>query len=187
MESDITKALEVLREGGVILFPSDTTWSLGCDATNPIAVKKITDIKKKQSAKGMLVLMENPALLDRYVADIPDIAWDLIEISNTPLTIIFQQVRNVAPELTGIDGSLAIRFTKDAFSSELIRRFRKPVLATSANFNEKPEPQNFMEVEKEIISASDYIVKFRREEKHYSIPSSVIKLGKGGRIEIVSS
>ena len=128
MNEDLQKALGVLKNGGVILYPTDTVWGLGCDATNNDAVDRIYQIKKRESTKRMLILMENPALLDRYIDDVPEIAWDLIEISTTPLTIIFPNSRNIAPNLIANDGTIGIRFTREEFSKELIRRFRRPIV-----------------------------------------------------------
>src|SRR5210317_788647 len=127
MHNDIKKALEVLRKGGVILYPTDTIWGIGCDATNPEAVSRIYKIKKRNDTKSMLVLMDNPALLDRYVDDVPEVAWDLAEISSTPLTVIYPNAKNLAPNLIAEDGTIGIRFTKEAFTSQLLQRFRRPL------------------------------------------------------------
>lgn len=113
MHNELKKATEILKNGGIILYPTDTVWSLGCDATNAQAVQRIYSIMHQQESKNMVVLMENPALLERYVAEVPEIAWDLIEISTTPLTIIFPNAKNLAPELLSNDGSIGIRFTKE--------------------------------------------------------------------------
>ena len=185
MNEDLQKALEVLKKGGVILYPTDTVWGLGCDATNAEAVERIYQIKKREISKRMLVLMENPALLDRYVDDVPEVAWDLIEISSTPLTIIFSNARNLAGNLIAGDGSIGIRFTREGFSKELIRRFRRPVVSSSANFSGMATPRYFAEIDTAIIDAVDYVVKYRQHENSPSQPSSIIKLGQGGRIEII--
>lgn len=185
MNEDLQKALEVLKNGGVILYPTDTVWGLGCDATNAAAVERIYQIKKRETSKRMLILMENPALLDRYVDDVPEIAWDLIEISTTPLTIIFPNARNIAPNLIANDGTIGIRFTREEFSKELIRRFRRPIVSSSANFSGMVTPEIFAEIDTEIIDAVDYVVNYRQNETTPSQPSSIIKLDQGGRIEIV--
>lgn len=185
MNEDLQKALEVLKNGGVILYPSDTVWGLGSDATNAAAVERIYQIKKRETSKRMLILMENPALLDRYVDDVPEIAWDLIEISTTPLTIIFPNARNIAPNLIANDGTIGIRFTREEFSKELIRRFRRPIVSSSANFSGMVTPEIFAEIDTEIIDAVDYVVNYRQNETTPSQPSSIIKLDQGGRIEIV--
>ncbi len=185
MNEDLINALEVLRKGGVILYPTDTIWGLGCDATNEEAVKRIYQIKQRTDKKSMLVLMENPALLERYVVEVPEIAWELVEVSVTPLTIIYPKGKNLAVNLLSEDGSIGIRFTSESFSRELIYRFRKPVVSTSANVSGQPAPAVFSDITKEILSAVDYVVEYRREEKAPSQPSSVIKLGPGGEIQII--
>jgi L-threonylcarbamoyladenylate synthase len=185
MENDLKNCIEVLKRGGVILYPTDTIWGIGCDATSSAAVTRVFEIKKRTDSKSMLVLMENPALLDRYVDDVPEIAWDLIEISTTPLTVIYPKGRNLAAELMAPDRSIGIRFTKEPFTSELIRRFRRPVVSTSANISGEKSPANFTEISEEIKNAVDYIVQYRQDDISISQPSGIIKLGAGGRIEII--
>ncbi len=184
-EQDLSAALETLRKGGVILYPTDTVWGIGCDATNAEAVERIYAIKRRPDHKSMLVLMENPALLDRYVEEIPEVAWDLIDITSTPLTIIYDKARNLPANLVGEDGSIGIRFTKEAFSAELIRRFRKPLVSTSANISGQPAPSLFSGIAEEILQAVDYVVEYRRDETTPVKPSSIIRLGSNGRIEIL--
>lgn len=185
MIDDLLNAIEVLKKGDIILYPSDTAWSLGCDATNPHAVEKIYNIKKRAASKRMMVLMENPALLDRYIDGVPEIAWDLIEISTTPLTLILPNAKNLAHNLLNDDGSVGIRFTKEGFLQELIRRFRKPIVSSSANSSGMKTPVNFHEIKKEIIGSVDYTVQYRQNDPFVSNPFSIIKLWIGGRIEII--
>jgi L-threonylcarbamoyladenylate synthase len=185
MHDDIKKALEVLKAGGIILYPTDTIWGIGCDATNEKAVERIYTIKKREDSKSMLVLMENPALLERYVDDVPEIAWDLVEVATTPLTVIYQNAKNLAKNLVGDDGSIGIRFTKEAFTVQLLQRFRKPLVSTSANISGKKSPAFFDEITDEIKSQVDYIVEFRQDDTTPAQASSIIKLGAGGRIDIV--
>jgi len=185
MNEDIKAALEVLQKGGVILYPTDTIWGLGCDANNEEAVKRIYDIKKRDDSKSMLVLMENPSLLDRFVDEIPEVAFDLIELSDKPLTIIYDGAKNLARNLIAEDGSIGIRFTTEVFSSDLIRRFKRPIVSTSANVSGKPSPQNFDKIDQEIIDAVDYVVKYRQDDTQKAVPSSIIKLGRGGKIKII--
>jgi L-threonylcarbamoyladenylate synthase len=185
MHDDIKKALEVLKSGGIILYPTDTIWGIGCDATNEKAVEKIYKIKKREDSKSMLVLMENPALLERYVTEVPEIAWDLIEIATTPLTIIFSKAKNLAKNLIAEDGSIGIRFTKEAFSSQLLQRFRRPLVSTSANISGEKSPAYFNEISEEIRNQVDYVVEYRQDDHTPSQPSSIIKLGVGGQIEII--
>jgi L-threonylcarbamoyladenylate synthase len=182
---DLAKAVEVLRSGGIILYPTDTIWGIGCDATNPKAVDRIYEIKKRQDTKSMLVLMENPNLLTSYIAEVPEIAWELIEVADTPLTIIYPQAKNLAPNLLAADRSIGIRVTNEAFTQQLIQRFRKPVVSTSANISGQKSPQNFAEISDEIKKSVDYIVGFRQDDPTRSKPSGIIKLGIGGQIEII--
>ncbi len=185
MIEDIKSALDILSRGGVILYPTDTVWGLGCDATNENAVQRIYSIKRRPDSKSMIVLMENPALLDRYINDVPDIAWDLIEISTTPLTIIYSGVKNLAGNLIADDGSIGIRFTHEEFTKQLISRFRKPVVSTSANISGQPAPAVFRDIPEEIIKSVDYVVKYRQDDTVPAKPSAIIRLGTGGRIEII--
>ncbi len=185
MDDDLKNALEVLRQGGVILYPTDTIWGLGCDATNEQAVGRIYAIKKRPDTKSMLVLMENPALLERYVDDVPEIAWDLIEITTTPLTIIYEKAKNLAVNLLAEDGTVGIRFTRESFSRELISRFRRPVVSTSANISGQHAPASFRDIPEEIRNSVDYIVKYKQDDTTPRQPSSIIKLGSGGKVEII--
>lgn len=185
MNDDIKAALEVLQKGGVILYPTDTIWGLGCDACNEEAVKRVYAIKNRVDSKSMLVLMENAALLERYVDEVPEIAYDLIELSEKPMTIIYDGARGLAKNLVAEDGSIGIRITTETFSSELIRRFKRPIVSTSANVSGRPSPANFSEIEQEIIDAVDYVVKYRQDDNAKAVPSSIMKLGRGGEIKII--
>lgn len=182
---DIIKALEVLRSGGIILYPTDTIWGIGCDATNPAAVNRIYEIKQRQDTKSMLVLMENPNLLNSYISEVPEIAWELIDVADTPLTIIYPGAKNLAANLLANDGSVGIRITNEAFTQQLIQRFRKPVVSTSANISGQKSPQNFAEISDEIKKSVDFIVSFRQDDLSRSNPSGIIKLGVGGQIEVI--
>jgi L-threonylcarbamoyladenylate synthase len=185
MHDDIKKALEVLKNGGIILYPTDTIWGIGCDATNEKAVERIYKIKKREDSKSMLVLMENPALLERYVTEVPEIAWDLVEVTTTPLTVIYPGAKNLAKNLIAEDGSIGIRFTKEAFTTQLLQRFRRPLVSTSANISGEKSPAFFDEITEEIKSQMDYIVEYRQVDTTPAQPSSIIKLGVGGRIDII--
>jgi L-threonylcarbamoyladenylate synthase len=185
MHNDIKKAVEVLKRGGVILYPTDTIWGIGCDATNPEAVARIYQIKKREDSKSMLVLMDNPALLERYVNDVPEIAWDLVEISTTPLTVIYPGAKNLATNLIADDGSIGIRFTKEEFTTKLLQRFRRPIVSTSANISGQKSPAFFDEISEEIKTQMDYIVEYRQDDINPAQPSSIMKLWPGGRIDII--
>ena len=185
MHDDLKKAVDVLKSGGIILYPTDTIWGIGCDATNAEAVKRIYDIKKREDSKSILILMENPALLNRYVDEVPEVAWDLVELSTTPLTVIYPGAKNLAANLVAEDGSIGIRFTKEEFTRQLLQRFRRPIVSTSANISGEKSPAFFDEISEEIKESVDYIVEYRQEDRMPSQPSSVIKLGPGGQIDIL--
>jgi L-threonylcarbamoyladenylate synthase len=185
MIEDIKKAVEVLRTGGLILYPTDTIWGLGCDATNEAAVQRIYDIKKRADSKSMLVLVDSPARLQAYVDEIPDIAWDLIDLTEKPLTIIYPQAKNLASNLIASDKTIGIRVTSEVFSQRLCESFRKPIVSTSANVSGEKSPTCFAEITDEIKSKVDFVVDFRQNENSNAKPSSIIKLGLGGLIEII--
>ncbi|WP_075318557.1 L-threonylcarbamoyladenylate synthase [Bacteroides togonis] len=185
MNEEIKKACQVMREGGVILYPTDTIWGIGCDATNEEAVRRVYEIKRRADSKAMLVLVDSAVKVDFYVQDVPEVAWDLIEVADKPLTIIYSGARNLAPNLLAEDGSVGIRVTGEEFSKRLCQQFRKAIVSTSANVSGQPSPQNFSEISEEIKAAVDYIVDYRREETTQAKPSSIIKLDKGGVIKII--
>lgn len=185
MNEDIKKAFDVLIAGGLILYPTDTIWGIGCDATNEGAVRRVYELKKRIDSKALIVLVDNPIKLDFYIDGVPDIAWDLIEVADKPLTIVYDNARNVASNLIAEDGSLAIRVTKEKFSAELCKRFRKAIVSTSANVSGGPSPANFDEISEEIKSGVDYIVNYRQDDISKSKSSSIIKLGKTGEIKII--
>ncbi len=185
MEEDIKKAFEVLVSGGLILYPTDTIWGIGCDATNEKAVHRVYELKRRVDSKALITLLDNPVKLDYYIDEVPSVAWDLIELSEKPLTIIYDGARNVAPNLMAEDGSLAIRITKEKFSQELCKRFRKALVSTSANISGEPAPANFDDISEEIKQGVDYIVKYRQDDTSKSKASSIIKLGKTGEVKII--
>ncbi len=174
-----------MREGGVILYPTDTIWGIGCDATNEDAVRRLYEIKQRQDSKAMLVLVDSSVKVDFYVQDVPEVAWDLIDLADKPLTIIYSGARNLAANLLAEDGSVGIRVTNEDFSKRLCQQFRKAVVSTSANISGQPSPRNFSEISEEVKSAVDYIVGYRQEEMSNPKPSSIIKLDKGGVIKII--
>ena len=182
---DIRQALEVMKKGGIILYPTDTVWGIGCDATNPDAVDRVSQLKRRESSQSMLVLMENPNLLNSYLEEVPEVAWDLIEVADKPLTIVYSGAKNLAANLIAEDGSIGIRITGEAFTQQLIQRFRRPIVSTSANISGEPAPAFFDEVSPEIIDGVDYVVQYRQDERMPSVPSGVIRLGLGGEIQIL--
>lgn len=184
MDKDIKAALNVLFKGGTILYPTDTIWGIGCDATNEKAVERIYEIKKREDKEGMLVLLGSPDCLDRYV-DIPDVAWTLINIADKPLTIIYPGAKNLASNLLASDGSVGIRIVKDSFCERLIQQFKRPVVSTSANISGEKSPRIFSEISKEIINSVDHVVKYRQDDLKKVKPSGIIKLGLKGEVKVI--
>jgi len=185
MQEDIKKALEVLRNGGVILYPTDTVWGIGCDATNPEAVSRIYKIKKREDNKSMLVLCDHSGRIGQYVKEVPEIAWELIDAAVNPLTIIYPGAKNLARNLIAEDGSIGIRISEDNFCQELIKRFGRPLVSSSANISGEKTPSVFSEISSEIIDAVDYVVEWRQDDEAKKPPSSIIKLGEGGLFKII--
>ena len=185
MIEDLKQACEVLKKGGVILYPTDTIWGLGCDATREDSVKRIYEIKRRSDSKSMLTLIDSSDELDRYVDDLPEIAPYLIDCSDKPLTIIYSGAKNLAPNLIAPDGTIGIRITKEDFSQKLCRKFGKPIVSTSANFSGEPAPANFSEINEKIFRLVDYVVKYKSNETQKSKPSSIIRLEKNGVIKII--
>jgi len=185
MIDDLNQACEVLKKGGVILYPTDTIWGIGCDATSEEAVKRVYEIKRRADSKSMLTLLDSPSRLDRYIDDLPEIAFDLIECADKPLTIIYSGAKNLAPNLIASDGTVGIRITREAFSQKLCRQFGKPVVSTSANFSGEPSPANFSEINSEILRLVDYTVNYRRNETQKSKPSGIIRLDRNGIIKVI--
>lgn len=184
LKEEIRKTQEILKQGGVILYPTDTIWGLGCDATNAEAVRKIYEIKKRADHKSMLVLLDDAGKLASY-ADIPEIALDLIEVADKPTTIIYPGAKHLAPNLIAEDGTIGIRITQEEFTQSLLFRFNRPIVSTSANISGEPSPRFFDEISEEIKQAVDYIVDYRQNDHKPSAPSSIIKLGMGGEIKII--
>ena len=184
-EEDIKASLKVLREGGVILYPTDTIWGLGCDATSSLAVEKIFRIKTRADNKSLIILVNGIGMLERYVRDIPPVAAELISVSDSPLTIIYPEGKNMAPVICNEDGSVGIRICDEPFCDELITRFRKPIVSTSANISGKPSPLNFSEIDGEIKRSAGYVVSYRQEERQKNKPSPVIKIDKNGALKII--
>ena len=174
-----------MNEGGVILYPTDTIWGIGCDATNEEAVRRVYQIKQRSDSKAMLVLVDSPVKVDFSVQDVPAVAWDLIEVADKPLTIIYSGARNLASNLIAEDGSVGIRVTNEEFSKRLCQQFRKAIVSTSANISGQPSPANYSEITEELKSLVDYVVGYRQEEMGHPKPSSIIKLDKGGVIKII--
>jgi L-threonylcarbamoyladenylate synthase len=197
-EEDIKNAVKVLREGGVILYPTDTVWGIGCDATNAEAVKRVYEIKQRDDSKALICLVDSDARLQRYVRQVPEVAWQLIDSIKEaatvpdgspsgvkPTTIILDGAVNLAPNLIAEDGSIALRITNEPFSKELCYRFQKALVSTSANISGEPAAQNYSDIAPELIEKVDYVCWSRRQEHKPHQPSSIIRLRQNGEVEII--
>lgn len=184
-DEDIKESLITLREGGVILYPTDTIWGLGCDPSNDAAINRIFKIKSRVANKSLIILVDGLPMIERYVTEIPEIVYELAEVSDTPLTIIYPKGKNLAASVCGEDESVAIRICHDEFCRELISRFRKPIISTSANLSGNASPANFSEIEKDMIEKVDYVVKYRQNDRSKSNASPVIKVNRDGTIKII--
>ena len=185
-EQDIKNAIEAMRKGGVILYPTDTVWGIGCDATNAEAVKRVYEIKQRDDSKALICLVDSDARLQRYVRNVPDVAWQLIDCVEKPTTLILDGAVNLAPNLIAEDGSIGIRITKEAFSHELCFRFQKAIVSTSANISGEPAAQNYRDIDPRILEQVDYVCWTRRQEHQPHQPSSIIKLSADGQVVIIS-
>lgn len=174
-----------MKQGGVILYPTDTVWGIGCDATNAEAVAKVYKIKKRDDSKALICLVDSDARLQRYVRNVPNVAWDILDIATKPTTIILDGAINLAPNLIAEDGSIALRITKEPFSHELCYRFQKPLVSTSANISGEPAAANYNDISQELIDAVDYVCFSRRQEHKPHTPSSIIKLKEDGEVTII--
>ncbi|MBO7458179.1 MAG: threonylcarbamoyl-AMP synthase [Paludibacteraceae bacterium] len=188
-KEDIQKALRELRAGGVILYPTDTIWGIGCDATNAEAVARIYALKHREDSKSMLVLLDSPAKLNYYVRDIPDTAWQLLDASDDaetkPMTIIYPGARNMAANLIAEDGSIGIRITNEQFSKALCEQLKHPLVSTSANISGEPTAHFFGEIDPQIVNNVDYVCRFRRNDETPFEPSSIIKVHADGTFRII--
>lgn len=184
-KEDFDSALDTLRRGGIIIYPTDTVWGIGCDATDSTAVKRIYALKQRIDSKAMIVLVDSEAMLERYVEEVPEVAYQLIEASVRPTTIVYDKGSGLAPELLAPDGSVGIRVTSEPFTAALCRRLRHPIVSTSANISGEPAAKFFDDISEKILAGADYAVRFRRDDKRPAKPSSVIKLTCSGEITIL--
>jgi L-threonylcarbamoyladenylate synthase len=188
-EEDIKNAVETMRKGGVILYPTDTVWGIGCDATNAEAVKRIYEIKQRDDSKALICLVDSDARMQRYFRTVPDVAWQLIdslkEGDGKPTTLILDAAINLAENLIAEDGSVGMRITNEPFSKELCYRFQKAIVSTSANISGEPAAQNYGDIDPRIIEAVDYVCWSRRQEHKPHTPSSIIKLKENGEVTII--
>ena len=200
-KSDLEEAVRVLRAGGVIVYPTDTVWGIGCDATNEEAVRRVYALKRRADSKSMLVLLDAPGKLQGYVEEVPEMAWELLECTaplqlplqggreNTesirPLTIIYPRGKNLAKSLLAEDGSVGIRITREPFSKALCERLRRPIVSTSANISGEPAAKTFRQISEEVLEQADYVCLYRRDDEEEKAPSSIIKAGLHNEIEII--
>ena len=190
-EEDIKKAVETMRKGGVILYPTDTVWGIGCDATNAEAVKRVYEIKQRDDSKALICLVDSDARMQRYFRTVPDVAWQLVDSlkdgDGKPTTLILDGAVNLADNLIAEDGSVGIRITNEPFSKELCFRFQKAIVSTSANISGEPAAQNYGDIDPRIIEQVDYVCWSRRQEHKPHTPSSIIRLRENGEVTIIRS
>jgi L-threonylcarbamoyladenylate synthase len=184
MEEEIERTLEVLKKGGIILYPTDTVWGIGCDATNPQAVERIYKLKQRDDNKAMICLVNSVKMLEQFVDEVPDPAYDVIEYSNKPTTIIYDNPVRVANNLVGSDETLAIRVVKEPFCEKLIYKLRKPLVSTSANISGQPTPNSFAQIAPEILKGVDYVVNLYHS-KISDKPSAIIKIGNDRSVKVI--
>ena len=184
-QKDIRTAVQTLRQGGLILYPTDTIWGIGCDASNEEAVRRIFQLKRREDSKAMICLVDSADRMQRYLRQVPDVAWDLVEFAEKPLTLILDGATGLAPSLIAEDGSVGLRVTKENISHELCYRYQRAIVSTSANISGEPSPACFNEITDEIKQGVDYIMRSRQNDLSKSKPSQIIKLGLDGRIQII--
>jgi len=184
VNNEVHNAFEIIKEGGIILYPTDTVWGIGCDATNPEAVAKIYQLKQREETKSMIVLMNGEKMMYTVFKDIPEVAWQIIDLSEKPTTIILDQPRNVASNLIASDKTLGIRLVKEPFCFKLMEKMKKPLVSTSANISGQPTPIAFKDISQEIIKGVDYVVNLH-QDKIGGKPSTIIKIGLNSQVKII--
>lgn len=182
---DIQNAVKAMREGKVILYPTDTVWGIGCDATNKDAVKRVYEIKRRDDHKAMICLVDSAVRLQRYVRRVPEVAWNILEMAQKPTTVILDNAVNLAENLIAQDGSIAMRITREEFSKELCYRMQRPIVSTSANISGEKAAQNYRDISEEILQQVDYVCFARRGEHKPHTPSSIIRLREDGEVSII--
>ena len=184
INQEIQNAYQVIQNGGIILYPTDTVWGIGCDATNPEAVKKIYELKKREESKSMIVLMNGEKMMYNVFKDIPEVAWQILDLSEKPTTLILDKPKNVAPNIIAEDQTLAVRIVKEPFCFKLMERMKRPLVSTSANISGEPTPKSFKEISPEIIKGVDYVVNLHHE-KIAGKPSTIIKLTSDAQVKVI--
>ena len=184
MYNEISNALTTLKKGKLILYPTDTVWGIGCDATNYEAVQKIYDLKGREESKSMICLVSDFKMLNQYIEEVPEVAYDILKYAHKPTTIIYDRPRRVAENLIASDNTLAIRVVRDNFCAQLIKKLKRPIVSTSANFSGDPTPRSFDEIHNGILKGVDYVVNLQQKKKPAN-PSSIIKLSGDGVVKII--
>lgn len=184
INTEIHNAYEVIKEGGIILYPTDTVWGIGCDATNEEAVKKIYALKQREETKSMIVLINGERMMYNVFAKIPEVAWEILDHSERPTTLILDQPKNVAKNIIAEDNTLGIRIVKEPFCFKLMERMKRPLVSTSANISGEPTPMNFKEISPEIIKGVDYVVNLH-QDKVCKKPSAIIKLTLDSQVKVI--
>ncbi len=184
MQEEINKVVTVLENGGIILYPTDTIWGLGCDAENEVAIQKIYEIKKRIHSKSLIILLDDDRKLNRFVREVPEVVWDILDYATKPTTVIYPEAINLPKNIVASDGSIAIRITKDDFCRKLIQRFKSPIVSTSANMAGDAAPKDFKDIAPEILKAVDHVVNLHAFEKNNE-PSTIIKIGLKGELNII--
>ncbi len=184
MQNEINNCLNVLKKGGLILYPTDTVWGIGCDATNFEAVEKVFQLKKRIDNKSMICLVSDFKMLNQYIEEIPEVTYDIIKYALKPTTIIYDRPLHIAENLIASDNSLAVRVVREGFSNKLIRKLKRPIVSTSANLSGKATPNNFQEINKAILEGVDYVVNLNRKNTTAK-PSSIIKITTSGSVKII--
>ena len=184
IDTEVNKTIQVLKRGGLILYPTDTIWGIGCDATNFEAVQRIYQLKKREESKSMICLVSDFKMLNQYIEEVPEVAYDILKYANKPTTIIYDRPRRVAENLIAEDNTLAIRVVKDGFCNKLLKKYRNPIVSTSANISNHPSPKSFKEIDQDILKGVDYVVNLQRNKRNGKA-SSIIKLTGEGTVTII--
>jgi L-threonylcarbamoyladenylate synthase len=185
LKDEVVRALKIVQQGGIILYPTDTIWGIGCDATNSQAVQKIYKLKKRDESKSMIILLDTENKLESYISDVNPLAYDLIEYAEVPLTLVMPGAKNISPLLISSDSSVGIRVSKHPFCQQLIQRLRRPLVSTSANLSGRPSPQYFSQIEPEIINGVDYVVDIDQHDMEIKNPSTILRLAPNGSFEFI--
>ena len=185
LNNEVAAALKVVQQGGIILYPTDTIWGIGCDAANTEAVQRIYKLKQRDEAKSMIILLDTDNKLQSYISDVPELAYDLIEFAENPLTLVMPGAKNISPALIAADGSVGVRISDHPFCQQLIQRLRKPLVSTSANISGKPSPQYFSQIDQEIIDGVDYVVDIDQHSMEIKNPSTIMRLSPNGSFEFI--